>query len=109
MISKDGGRMRAALPALGLLSVMLAFIPASYLLAAADVGQPAPALVAQELNGQTFDLAAQRGKVVIVNFWATWCPPCRKEMPDLQALYDKYKDQGFVVLSISDEGKEKVA
>jgi len=47
--------------------------------------------------------------VVLVNFWATWCPPCRKEMPDLQALYDKYKDQGFVVLSISDEEAAKVA
>jgi len=45
---------------------------------------------------------------VLVNFWATWCPPCRKEMPDLQALYDKYKDQGFVVLSISDEEAAKV-
>jgi peroxiredoxin len=50
-----------------------------------------------------------KGKVVLVNFWATWCPPCRKEMPDLQALYDKYKDQGFVVLSISDEEVAKVS
>jgi len=62
-----------------------------------------------DLHGQTWHLRDLKGKVVLVNFWATWCPPCRKEMPDLQALYDKYKDQGFVVLSISDEEAAKVA
>ena len=62
-----------------------------------------------DLKGATWHLADLKGKVVLVNFWATWCPPCRKEMPDLQALYDKYKDQGFVVLSISDEEAAKVA
>jgi peroxiredoxin len=61
------------------------------------------------LDGKSWRLRDLRGKVVLVNFWATWCPPCRKEMPDLQALYDKYKDQGFVVLSISDEETAKVA
>jgi peroxiredoxin len=49
-----------------------------------------------------------RGKVVLVNFWATWCPPCRKEMPDLQALYEQFKDHGLVVLAISDEEAAKV-
>ena len=43
-----------------------------------------------------------------MNFWATWCPPCRKELPDLQELYGKFKDQGFVVLAISDEEIGKV-
>jgi len=43
-----------------------------------------------------------------VNFWATWCPPCRKEMPDLDALYKKFKTQGLVVLAISDEDEAKV-
>lgn len=62
-----------------------------------------------DLQGNSWHLADLKGKVVLVNFWATWCPPCRKEMPDLQALYDKYKDQGFVVLSISDEQSGKVA
>jgi peroxiredoxin len=61
-----------------------------------------------DLQGKPWHLRELRGKVVLVNFWATWCPPCRKEMPDLQALYDKYKDQGFIVLSISDEESAKV-
>src|SRR5215831_5696754 len=45
-----------------------------------------------DLTGRSWHLRDLKGKVVLVNFWATWCPPCRKEMPDLQALYDKYKD-----------------
>ncbi|HVN21314.1 MAG TPA: TlpA disulfide reductase family protein [Dongiaceae bacterium] len=61
------------------------------------------------LQGKQWHLADLRGKVVLVNFWATWCPPCRKEMPDLQALYDKYKDKGLVVLAISDEDSAKVS
>lgn len=62
-----------------------------------------------DLQGKPWHLRDLKGKVVLVNFWATWCPPCRKEMPDLQALYDKYKDQGFLVLSISDEEAAKVS
>jgi peroxiredoxin len=62
-----------------------------------------------DLEGKSWHLQDLKGKVVLVNFWATWCPPCRKEMPDLQALYDKYKDQGLVVLSISDEEAAKVS
>jgi len=46
--------------------------------------------------------------VVLVNFWATWCPPCRKEMPDLEMLYRQFKDQGLVILAISDEVESKV-
>ncbi len=86
--------MRAAALAFALLPAILAVIPAPFVFGAVDVGQPAPALVAQELSGQTFDLAAQRGKVVVINFWATWCPPCRKEMPALDAFYRKYHSQG---------------
>ena len=62
-----------------------------------------------DLQGKTWHLRDLKGQVVLVNFWATWCPPCRKEMPDLQALYDRYRDQGFVVLSISDEEAAKVS
>src|SRR6266853_4868759 len=55
-----------------------------------------------ELNGKSWTLKELRGKVVLVNFWATWCPPCRKEMPDLETLYKQFKDQGLVILAISD-------
>ena len=61
-----------------------------------------------DLQGKTWALSQLRGKVVLVNFWATWCPPCRKEMPDLQTLYDRFKDQGLVILAISDEDTDKV-
>jgi peroxiredoxin len=61
-----------------------------------------------DLQGKSWHFRDLQGKVVLVNFWATWCPPCRKEMPDLQALYDKYKDQGLVILAISDEDSAKV-
>jgi peroxiredoxin len=61
-----------------------------------------------ELAGKTWTLKEQRGKVVVLNFWATWCPPCRKEMPDLETLYQQFKDQGFVILAISDEDADKV-
>jgi peroxiredoxin len=62
----------------------------------------------EDLHGKSWTLGDLRAKVVVVNFWATWCPPCRKEMPDLDALYNRFKAQGLVVLAISDEDAAKV-
>lgn len=53
------------------------------------------------LNGGTFDASEQDGKVLLVNFWATWCAPCREEIPDLIALHEELKDQNFAVVGIS--------
>jgi peroxiredoxin len=77
-------------------------------LEADDQGRQAADFTLTDLQGKTWSLRELKGKVVLVNFWATWCPPCRKEMPDLNALYQRFKDQGFVILAISDEEADKV-
>jgi peroxiredoxin len=65
------------------------------------VGQPAPQLVVPQLDGHEFDLAKLRGKVVLVNVWATWCSPCRVEMPTLNAFYRRYHARGLDLLGLS--------
>jgi len=84
------------------------FAAAMAKLEADDIKRQSADFTLSDLQGKTWHLRDLRGKVVLVNFWATWCPPCRKEMPDLDALYNKFKDQGFVVLAISDEEAAKV-
>ena len=66
------------------------------------VSLPAPELTLMNTQGVSQSLVDYRGQVVLVNLWATWCPPCKEEMPALQSFYDKYRDQGFVVLAIND-------
>jgi len=85
------------------------FAEAMEKLQSADLQRESADFTLTDLQGKEWHLRDLQGKVVLVNFWATWCPPCRKEMPDLEALYEKYKEQGFVVLAISDEEQTKVA
>jgi peroxiredoxin len=61
-----------------------------------------------DIKGNSWTLSSLRGKVVLVNFWATWCPPCRKEMPDIETLYQRFEKKGLIVLAISDEDAAKV-
>jgi peroxiredoxin len=84
------------------------FAAAMSKLAADDQRREHADFTLSDLAGKTWSLQGLHGKVVLVNFWATWCPPCRKEMPDLETLYQQFKDQGFLVLAISDEDKSKV-
>ncbi len=66
--------------------------------------RPAPAFTLKDIDGKTHSLEQYRGKVVLVNFWATWCPPCRAEMPSIERLYASMKGKPFVVLAL-DQGE----
>ena len=67
---------------------------------------PAPAIALTDLSGQTIDPASYRGKVVLINFWAAWCTPCRKEIPQFVALQEKYGARGFQAVGISMDDPE---
>ena len=66
-----------------------------------EVGDVMPAYGAAMLDGKKFDLAAQKGSVVLLNVWATWCGPCRFETPELEAMHQKYAGKGFKVVGVS--------
>jgi peroxiredoxin len=65
-----------------------------------QIGDMAYNFIAPDLSGNVVTLADYRGRPVIINFWATWCPPCRVEMPELQAAYEEYQDEGLVILAV---------
>jgi peroxiredoxin len=65
--------------------------------------EEAPEFALQTVDGRTVKLSDYRGQVVLLNTWATWCPPCRAEMPDLEAYYRDHQDDGFVVLAINSQ------
>lgn len=77
--------------------------------ASALVGKPAPEISLKDLDGKSFSLAALKGKPVFIDFWATWCPPCRQSVPEVMKLHDDYGPRGLEVVSISlDDGVEPV-
>jgi peroxiredoxin len=65
------------------------------------VGQPAPDFQATTIQGQTIQLSALKGRVVLIDFWATWCAPCEKERPLIRSAFEKYRDRNFTVIGIS--------
>ena len=65
-----------------------------------EMNQAAPQLELTDLQGNPVSLADERGKLVLVNNWATWCPPCKTEMPELQAYYQAHRSQGFEIIAI---------
>src|SRR5437764_8181258 len=76
--------------------------------ASTNVGDVMPAYTAKTLDGAAYDLGSEKGSVVLVNVWATWCGPCRFEIPELQKMHDEFGKRGFKVVGVSvDEGDAK--
>lgn len=87
----------------GLAAVLLLAAPASAL----GPGETPPAIDASDQAGKKVELAALKGKVVLVDFWASWCGPCKQEMPVLETLHKKYGEQGLVVIGVNIDNNPK--
>jgi thiol-disulfide isomerase/thioredoxin len=74
---------------------------------AVQVHEKAPDFTLQDLHGNTVSLLSLKGKVVYLNFWASWCGPCKKEFPELARLAGRYKDSGFIVLAVNQDKKKE--
>ncbi len=84
-----------------LLIAVLMLMAGPALLSAQDVNVPAPDFSLKDLQGNGITLAQYKGKVLFLNFWATWCPPCRAEIPDFVAAYEANKSKGLEILGLS--------
>ncbi len=106
---------RRALPALalGLVAATSLALPQAALADAAaptlGAKSPAPDFTLPALGGKSLSLSQYKGQVVMINFWATWCGPCRQEMPLLDAMYKKYKAMGFTLIGVNVEPDSKAA
>ncbi|MEE8379586.1 MAG: TlpA disulfide reductase family protein [Gammaproteobacteria bacterium] len=82
------------------LSIFIVFAPTVF---AGNIKGPAPDFTLKSRSGENIKLSELRGEVVMINFWASWCAPCRQEMPLLEELYKKYSDLGFTLLAVNVE------
>lgn len=72
-------------------------------------GDNAPDFTLSDTSGKQVSLSSLKGKVVLLEFWATWCPPCKEAVPELNTLYEKYRERGFVLLGVSvDKGADSM-
>ena len=71
-----------------------------FILPPVELDQPSPELSLKDLDGNEVSLGDFLGEVVLLNNWATWCPPCREEMPEFQSYYDEHKDEGFLIIAV---------
>jgi peroxiredoxin len=83
--------------------LVVALVACSSTRPAARLGGPAPDFSLATADGGTVRLADLKGKPVLINFWATWCQPCREEMPAMQELYEQYRERGLVILAVDME------
>jgi peroxiredoxin len=97
--------MKAGTFKVSILSLGLALAGAPTLRASVSAGAPAAAFQLPAAVGDPVSLAALKGQVVLINFWASWCGPCRQEMPILDQMYKKYKAAGFTLLGVNVEPK----
>ena len=101
-------RVRAAIFALLLVPALASATPVKAPIKL-KLGDPAPQFARGDLQGHVFDLKAQRGKIVLIDFWASWCPPCILEIPHLDQLQKQYGGRGFQVVGVSmDDSAEPV-
>lgn len=95
------GKLKRAALALGLASLIGSSA------AGLESGDTPPPIDLSDQHGEKVDLAALRGRVVLVDFWASWCPPCKKAMPLLQSLHEKYQERGLVVVGVNIDNNRK--
>lgn len=100
-MSSDGHRVRRSLLLLASAALVGLVTAACESTPAPPVGEPAPDFELPDLDGSPHRLSEWRGRVVVLNFWATWCPPCIDEMPSLQSLHRALSDKGLAILAVS--------